>query len=106
MDSALDSAPSLGQCNTMGTAPTMNAMAEALSMSLTLCSAIPAPYREGPRMAFRTGKRMVEMAYEDLRPSKILTRSAFVNAIAVNAAIGGSRPHSSMRSSWTSYCSH
>ncbi|MGU7771712.1 IlvD/Edd family dehydratase [Burkholderia sp. MR1-5-21] len=96
MTTALDSAPSLGHCNTMGTASTMNAMAEALGMSLTGCAAIPAPYRERPQMAFRTGQRIVEMAYEDLRPSKILTRSAFLNAIAVNAAIGGStnaHPH-------------
>lgn len=96
MTAALNSAPSLGHCNTMGTASTMNAMAEALGMSLTGCATIPAPYRERPQMAFRTGQRIVGMAYEDLRPSKILTRSAFRNAIAVNAAIGGStnaHPH-------------
>jgi dihydroxy-acid dehydratase len=87
---AIESAPSLGHCNTMGTASTMNAMAEALGMSLTGCSAIPAPYRERGQMAYRTGVRIVEMAYEDLRPSHILTRAAFINAIKVNSAIGGS----------------
>jgi len=96
LKTALDSAPSLGHCNTMGTASTMNAIAEALGMSLTGCAAIPAPYRERPQMAYRTGQRIVEMAYEDLRPSRIMTRSAFLNAIAVTAAIGGStnaHPH-------------
>jgi len=90
------SAPSLGHCNTMGTASTMNAVAEALGMSLPGCSAIPAPYRERGQMAYLTGKRIVEMAYEDLRPSRILTRAAFCNAIAAIAAIGGStnaQPH-------------
>ncbi|MFN3261355.1 MAG: IlvD/Edd family dehydratase [Pikeienuella sp.] len=93
---AAGSAPSLGHCNTMGTASTMNAMAEALGMSLTGCSAIPAPYRERMGMAYVTGKRIVEMAYEDLKPSDIMTREAFLNAIAVNSAIGGStnaQPH-------------
>lgn len=93
---ALASAPSVGHCNTMGTASTMNAMAEALGMSLTGCAAIPAPYRERGQMAYYTGRRIVEMAHEDLRPSKILTRQAFRNAIVVNAAIGGStnaHPH-------------
>lgn len=84
------SAPSLGHCNTMGTASTMNAMAEALGMSLTGCSAIPAPFRERMNMAYQTGKRIVEMVYDDLKPSDILTRQAFENAIVVNAAIGGS----------------
>ncbi|MCI5041714.1 MAG: dihydroxy-acid dehydratase family protein [Donghicola eburneus] len=84
------SAPSLGHCNTMGTASTMNAMAEALGMSLTGNSAIPAPFRERMEMAYQTGKRIVEMVYEDLKPSDILTREAFENAIKVNAAIGGS----------------
>jgi xylonate dehydratase len=84
------SAPSLGHCNTMGTASTMNAMAEALGMSLTGCSAIPAPFRERMAMAYRTGKRIVEMVHEDLKPSDILTREAFENAIVVNSAIGGS----------------
>jgi dihydroxy-acid dehydratase len=84
------SAPSLGHCNTMGTASTMNAMAEALGMSLTTCSAIPAPFRERMGMAYQTGRRIVEMVYEDLKPSDILTREAFENAIVVNSAIGGS----------------
>jgi dihydroxy-acid dehydratase len=74
----------------MGTASTMNAMAEALGMSLTGNSAIPAPFRERMEMAYQTGKRIVEMVYEDLKPSDILTREAFENAIKVNAAIGGS----------------
>jgi dihydroxyacid dehydratase/phosphogluconate dehydratase len=93
---ACDSAPSPGHCNTMGTASTMNAISEALGMSLPGNAAIPAPYRERGQMAYRTGKRIVDMAYEDLRPSKILTRAAFLNAIRVNAAIGGStnaQPH-------------
>ncbi|WP_112324088.1 IlvD/Edd family dehydratase [Oceanibium sediminis] len=84
------SAPSLGHCNTMGTASTMNAMAEALGMSLTGNAAIPAPFRERMEMAYHTGRRAVEMVYEDLKPSDILTREAFLNAIAVNTAIGGS----------------
>lgn len=84
------SAPSLGHCNTMGTASTMNAMAEALGMSLPGCSAIPAPFRERMAMAYQTGRRIVEMVYEDLKPSDILTREAFENAIVVNSAIGGS----------------
>lgn len=84
------SAPSLGHCNTMGTASTMNAMAEALGMSLPGCSAIPAPFRERMTMAYETGKRIVAMVYEDLKPSDILTREAFENAIVVNSAIGGS----------------
>ncbi len=93
---AAGSAPSLGHCNTMGTASTMNALAEALGMSLTGCSAIPAPYRERMGMAYVTGKRIVDMAYEDLKPSDVMTREAFLNAIAVNSAIGGStnaQPH-------------
>ncbi|MFW2542219.1 IlvD/Edd family dehydratase [Primorskyibacter sp. 2E107] len=84
------SAPSLGHCNTMGTASTMNAMAEALGMSLTGNSAIPAPFRERMAMAFETGKRIVQMVLDDLKPSDILTREAFENAIVVNSAIGGS----------------
>src|SRR5206468_6122478 len=90
------SAPSVGHCNTMGTASTMNSLAEALGMSLPGCAAIPAPYRERGQMAYETGRRIVDMAYEDLRPSKILTREAFLNAIRLNAAIGGStnaQPH-------------
>jgi dihydroxy-acid dehydratase len=93
---ACDSAPSPGHCNTMGTASTMNALSEALGMSLPGNAAIPAPYRERGQMAYETGKRIVDMAYEDLRPSRILTRQAFLNAIRVNAAIGGStnaQPH-------------
>ena len=84
------SAPSPGHCNTMGTASTMNSLTEALGMSLPGCAAIPAPYRERAQMAYVTGKRIVEMVHEDLKPSKILTRAAFENAIVVNAAIGGS----------------
>ncbi|MGO4917391.1 IlvD/Edd family dehydratase [Pseudogemmobacter sp. W21_MBD1_M6] len=84
------SAPSLGHCNSMGTASTMNAMAEALGMSLPGNSAIPAPFRERMAMAYETGRRCVEMVYEDLKPSDILTREAFENAIVVNSAIGGS----------------
>jgi dihydroxy-acid dehydratase len=93
---ATASAPSAGHCNTMGTASTMNAVAEALGMSLTGCSAIPAPYRERGQMAYETGRRIVAMAHADLRPSTILTRDAFLDAIVVNAAIGGStnaQPH-------------
>ena len=84
------SAPSLGHCNTMGTASTMNAMAEALGMTLPGNAAIPAPFRERMEMAYLTGKRIVEMVHEDLKPSDILTRKAFENAIRVNTAIGGS----------------
>lgn len=90
MSRVCSSAPSLGHCNTMGTASTMNAMAEALGMSLTGNSAIPAPFRERMAMAFETGKRIVQMVYDDLKPSDILTREAFENAIIVNGAIGGS----------------
>ncbi|MDA7429548.1 dihydroxy-acid dehydratase family protein [Primorskyibacter aestuariivivens] len=84
------SAPSLGHCNTMGTASTMNAMAEALGMSLTGNAAIPAPFRERMAMAYETGRRIVQMVMDDLKPSDIMTREAFENAIVVNAAIGGS----------------
>ncbi|SIO12291.1 IlvD/Edd family dehydratase [Vannielia litorea] len=84
------SAPSLGHCNSMGTASTMNAMAEALGMSLTGNSAIPAPFRERMNMAYETGKRIVQMVLDDLKPSDILTREAFENAIVVCTAIGGS----------------
>ena len=90
MERACASAPSLGHCNTMGTASTMNALAEALGMTLPGSAAIPAPFRERMAMAYRTGKRIVEMVYEELRPSQILTRKAFENAIVVNTAIGGS----------------
>lgn len=95
-DAAMASAPSAGHCNTMGTASTMNAVAEALGLSLPGCAAIPAPYRERAQMAYATGQRIVEMAYEGLRPSHILTREAFLNAILTIAAIGGStnaQPH-------------
>jgi dihydroxy-acid dehydratase len=84
------SAPSVGHCNTMGTASTMNSLAEALGMSLPGCAAIPGPYRERGQIAYDTGKRAVEMVWEDLKPSDILTREAFENAIIVNSAIGGS----------------
>jgi dihydroxy-acid dehydratase len=84
------SAPSPGHCNTMGTASTMNALAEALGMSLPGCAAIPAPHRDRGRMAYLTGRRIVEMVHEDLKPSDVLTREAFENAIVVNSAIGGS----------------
>ncbi|MBL4647258.1 MAG: dihydroxy-acid dehydratase, partial [Rhizobiales bacterium] len=90
MDRVCASAPSLGHCNTMGTASTMNALAEALGMSLPGCAAIPAPFRERMGMAYETGKRIVDMVKEDLRPSKVMTRKAFENAIKVNTAIGGS----------------
>ncbi len=89
-DIVTKSAPSVGHCNTMGTATTMNSLAEALGMSLPGCAAIPAPYRERGQIAFDTGKRIVDMVHEDLKPSDILTRGAFENAIAVNTAIGGS----------------
>ena len=84
------SAPSVGHCNTMGTASTMNALAEALGMSLPGCAAIPAPYRERGQIAYDTGVRAVEIVHEDLKPSDILTRKAFENAIIANSAIGGS----------------
>jgi len=90
IDIAASSAPSVGHCNTMGTASTMNAMAEALGMSLPGCAAIPAPYRERARIAYETGLRAVEMVREDLKPSDILTRAAFENAIVACSAIGGS----------------
>ena len=84
------SAPSTGYCNTMGTATTMNSLAEALGMQLPGAAAIPAPYRDRQECAFLTGKRIVEMVNEDLKPSEIMTREAFENAIRVNSAIGGS----------------
>jgi dihydroxy-acid dehydratase len=90
IDVVTSSAPSIGHCNTMGTASTMNALAEALGMSLPGCAAIPAPYRQRPEIAYETGKRIVEMVEEDLKPSDILTRKAFENAIVANSAIGGS----------------
>ncbi len=84
------SAPSTGYCNTMGTASTMNALAEALGMMLPGTANIPAPYRDRQESAYATGKRIVEMVAEDLKPSDIMTRDSFLNAIAVNSAIGGS----------------
>ncbi|MFI8615029.1 IlvD/Edd family dehydratase [Acidovorax sp. NPDC077693] len=87
---ACSSAPSAGHCNTMGTASTMNAVAEALGLSLPGCAAIPAPYRERGQMAYETGRRIVDMAFEDLRPSRILTRESFLNALAVVSVAGGS----------------
>jgi dihydroxy-acid dehydratase len=90
MAKAAGSAPSAGHCNTMGTALTMNCLAEALGMMLPGCASIPAPYRERAQMAYHTGKRIVDMVHEDLTPEKILTREAFVNAIILCSAIGGS----------------
>jgi dihydroxy-acid dehydratase len=90
LDMVASSAPSVGHCNTMGTASTMNALAEALGMSLPGCAAIPAPYRERGQIAYKTGLRIVQMVHEDLKPSDILTREAFENSIVANSAIGGS----------------
>src|SRR5690348_10363133 len=90
IDIVARSAPSIGHCNTMGTASTMNAMAEALGMSLPGCAAIPAPYRQRGQIAYLTGLRAVEIVREDLKPSDILTRAAFENAIMACSAIGGS----------------
>ena len=90
LDLVASSAPSTGHCNTMGTASTMNALAEALGMSLPGCAAIPAPYRERAQIAYATGRRAVEIVREDLKPSDILTRAAFENAIVACSAIGGS----------------
>jgi dihydroxy-acid dehydratase len=90
MELVASSAPSVGYCNTMGTATTMNSLAEALGMQLPGSAAIPAPYRERGQIAYETGRRIVEMVAENLTPSRIMTREAFENAIAVNAAIGGS----------------
>lgn len=90
MDIVASSAPSVGYCNTMGTATTMNSLAEALGMQLPGAAAIPAPYRERGQISYETGKRIVEMVHEDLKPSDIMTREAFENAIVINSAIGGS----------------
>jgi len=90
MDMVASSAPSIGHCNTMGTASSMNSVAEALGMSLTGCAVIPAPYRERSQISFETGKRIVEMVSENLIPSKIMTKKAFENAIVVASAIGAS----------------
>ena len=90
MDLVASSAPSVGYCNTMGTATTMNSLAEALGMQLPGSAAIPAPYRERGQIAYETGKRIVDMVHQDIKPSDIMTREAFENAIVVNSAIGGS----------------
>jgi dihydroxy-acid dehydratase len=90
MELAAASAPSVGYCNTMGTASTMNSLTEALGMQLPGAAAIPAPYRERGQIAYETGRRIVEMVHEDMKPSDIMTREAFENAIVVNSAIGGS----------------
>jgi len=90
MDMAAASAPSIGHCNTMGTASSMNSIAEALGMSLTGGAIIPAPYKERESISFETGKRIVKMVHEDLTPSKIMTKEAFENAIFVASAIGAS----------------
>ncbi|WP_298261133.1 IlvD/Edd family dehydratase [uncultured Litoreibacter sp.] len=90
MDLVASSTPSVGYCNTMGTATTMNSLAEALGMQLPGSAAIPAPYRERGQISYHTGQRIVEMVNEDLRPSDIMTKEAFENAIVVNSAIGGS----------------
>lgn len=90
MERSCASVPSLGHCNTMGTALSMNSLAEALGMTLPGSAAIPAPYRERGQMAYETGRRIVAMVREDLKPSKVMTREAFENAIVVNSAIGGS----------------
>lgn len=90
MNIAAASAPSVGYCNTMGTATTMNSLAEALGMQLPGAAAIPAPYRERGQISYETGKRIVDMVWQDLRPSDVMTRAAFENAIVINSAIGGS----------------
>ncbi len=90
MEMTTSASPSVGHCNTMGTALSMNALAEALGMSLPTCASIPAPYRERGQMAYMTGKRICEMVLEDLRPSKIMTKQSFENAIAVASALGAS----------------
>ncbi|MEO1704577.1 MAG: IlvD/Edd family dehydratase, partial [Pseudomonadota bacterium] len=90
MEVVASSAPSVGYCNTMGTATTMNSLAEALGMQLPGSAAIPATYRERGQISYETGKRIVEMVWDDMRPSDIMTRAAFENAIVVNSAIGGS----------------
>jgi len=90
MEIAAASAPSVGYCNTMGTATTMNSLAEALGMQLPGSAAIPAPYRERGQISYETGKRIVDMVWEDMRPTDIMTRQAFENAIVINSAVGGS----------------
>ena len=90
IDMAVAQVPSTGHCNSMGTATTMNSMAESLGMSLPSCATIPAPYRERAAMAYKTGKRSVALVMDDIRPSTIMTRDAFENAIIMNTALGGS----------------
>ncbi|AZE79480.1 IlvD/Edd family dehydratase [Pseudomonas synxantha] len=90
MEMTTAASPSVGHCNTMGTALSMNALAEALGMSLPGCASIPAPYRERGQMAYATGKRICELVLQDVRPSQIMTREAFENAIAVASALGAS----------------
>ncbi|WP_298431371.1 IlvD/Edd family dehydratase [uncultured Jannaschia sp.] len=90
MEIVASSTPSVGYCNTMGTATTMNSLAEALGMQLPGAAAIPAPYRQRGHISYQTGQRIVEMVHEDLKPSDIMTRAAFENAIVTNSAIGGS----------------
>ena len=90
LDLVASSTPSTGYCNTMGTASTMNSLAEALGMQLPGSAAIPAPYRERGQISYETGARIVDMVFEDLKPSDIMTREAFENAIVINSAIGGS----------------
>jgi xylonate dehydratase len=90
LDAVASAAPSIGHCNSMGTASTMNALAEALGLSLPGCASIPAPYRERGQIAYDTGRRAVEIVHEDIKPSDILTREAFENAIVACSAIGGS----------------
>ena len=90
VDLVASSAPSVGYCNTMGTATTMNSLAEALGMQLPGSAAIPAPYRARGQISYETGRRIVGMVHEDLKPSDIMTREAFENAIVINSAIGGS----------------
>ncbi|WP_120504619.1 IlvD/Edd family dehydratase [Sulfitobacter mediterraneus] len=90
MKMATASTPSVGFCNTMGTATTMNSLAEALGMQLPGAAAIPAPYRERGQMAYHSGQRIVGMVHEDIKPSDVMTRAAFENAIVVNSALGGS----------------
>ena len=90
LEIAASSAPSVGFCNTMGTASTMNSLSEALGMQLPGVASIPAPYRERGQAAYHTGKRIVDLVHADLRPAQIMTREAFENAIVVNSALGGS----------------
>ncbi len=90
MDIVASSTPSVGYCNTMGTASTMNSLAEGLGMQLPGSAAIPAPYRERGQISYATGRRIVDMVWDDLRPNQIMTREAFENAVVINSAIGGS----------------